>query len=107
MVLLKILQMNIAYSNPEGGQPIEEVFTQQEIEVLITLNGRFQGRTIKSQNHRNPSTLAWAAWVVGRLGGWKGYDSIGPPGVICLTKGLDRLSHIIEGVNLAKDMCTG
>ncbi len=105
--LLKILQMNIAYNDPEGGQPIEEVFTQQEIEVMTTLNRRLQGKKAKTQNQHNPSTTAWAAWVIGRLGGWKGYDSLGPPGVICLKRGLDRLSHIIEGVNLAKDMCTG
>lgn len=105
--LLKILQMNIAYNDPEGGQPIEEVFTQQEIEVLTTLNKRLQGKKAKTQNQHNPTTTAWAAWVIGRLGGWKGYDSLGPPGVICLKRGLDRLSHIIEGVNLAKDMCTG
>jgi len=105
--LLKIIQMNIAYNDPEGGQPIEEVFTQQEIEVLTHLNKGLQGATRKTQNHHNPTTTKWAAWIVGRLGGWKGYDSLGPPGVICLKKGLDRLSHIIEGVNLAKDMCTG
>jgi len=80
--LLKILQMNIAYNDPEGGQPIEEVFTQQEIEVLTTLNKRLQGKKAKTQNQHNPSTTAWATWVIGRLGGWKGYDSLVPPGVI-------------------------
>ena len=105
--LLKILQMNIAYNDPEGGQPIEEVFTQQEIEVLIHVNKSLQGTTEKTQNHHNPKTTRWATWIVARLGSWKGYNSLGPPGVICLKRGLDRLNHIIEGVNLAKDMCTG
>ena len=71
--MLKILQMNIAYNDPEGGQPIEEVFIQQDIAVLTTLNKGLQGKTIKTQNHHNPSTAAWAAWVIGRLGGWKCY----------------------------------
>ena len=84
--LLKILQMNIAYSDPEGGQPVGEVFTEQEIEVLTYLNKTLQGKTQKTQNHHHATKTKWAAWIIGRLGGWKGYDSQGPPGVICLKK---------------------
>lgn len=40
--LLKVLQMNIAYSQPEGGQPIEEVFTTEQIEVLYLMNKKLQ-----------------------------------------------------------------
>ena len=104
--LLKILQMNIAYSEPEGGQPIEEVFSGEEVKILAHLNKTLQGNTIKTQNHHPVQTTKWAAWIIGRLGGWKGYDSQGPPGVICLKKGLDRFNGIIEGFKIAKDMCT-
>lgn len=104
--LLKILQMNIAYSEPEGSQFIEEVFDKKEIKILSHLNKTLQGKTVKTQNHHNANTLKWAAWVIGRLGGWKGYDSQGPPGVICLKKGLDRFNGIMEGINIAEDMCT-
>lgn len=104
--LLKILQMNIAYSQPEGGQPIEEVFDAEQIEVLHLTNKKLQGRTIKLQNHHDPKRTKWAAWVIGRIGGWKGYDSQGPPGVIVLKRGLDRLSYIIEGTKLVKDVGT-
>lgn len=104
--LLKILQMNIAYSQPEGGQPIEEVFDAEQIEVLHLMNKKLQGRTIKLQNHHDPKRTKWAAWVIGRLGGWKGYDSQGPPGVIVLKRGLDRLSYLIEGTKLVKDVGT-
>lgn len=105
-VMLKILQMNIAYSQPEQGQPIEEVFSYQQIEALKLMNTKLQGNTYKQQNHNNPKYTKWAAWVVGRLGGWKGYDSLGPPGVIVLKRGLDRLSYIIEGIKLVKDVGT-
>lgn len=105
--LLRILQMNIAYNQPEEGQPIEEVFTKEEIQVLHQMNIKLQGKTKKSQNNNNTSKTKWAAWVIGRMGGWKGYDSLGPPGVITMKKGLDRLAHILEGIKLARDMCTG
>lgn len=104
--LLKILQMNIAYSQPEEGQPIEEVFDAEQIQVLKLMNKKLQGRTDKLKNHNNQKKTKWAAWVIGRIGGWKGYDSQGPPGVIVLLKGLDRLNYIIEGIKLAKDMGT-
>lgn len=38
--LQKILQMNIDYSDPEEGQPIEEVFTVEEISVLELMNNK-------------------------------------------------------------------
>lgn len=104
--LLKILQMNIAYSQPEGGQPIQEVFTEEEIKVLELMNKKLQGKTRKLQNHNDPKGTKWATWIVGRIGGWKGYDSQGPPGVIVLKRGLDRLSFIIEGTKLIKDVGT-
>jgi len=104
--LLKILQMNIAYADPEGGQPIEEVFDAEQIEALQLMNNKLQGRTTKLQNHHDPKRTKWAAWIIGRIGGWKGYDSQGPPGVIALKRGLDRLCYIIDGINLAKDVCT-
>jgi hypothetical protein len=104
--ILKILQMSIAYADPEGGQPIEDVYDPQQIDVLHKLNNNLQGKTKKQQNLNDPKKIKWAAWIVGRLGGWKGYDSQGPPGVIVLKRGLDRLGYIIEGVNLTKDVYT-
>jgi hypothetical protein len=104
--LLKILQMNIAYSQPEGGQPIEEVFDEEQIEVLQKLDKKLQGKTTKLKNTSDPKTTKWAAWIIARLGGWKGYDSQGPPGVIVLKRGLERLGFIIEGIRLEKDVGT-
>jgi len=104
--LLKILQMNIAYSQPEGGQPIEEVFDEEQIEVLHKLNRKLQGNTKKLSNNFNPKTTKWATWIIAKLGGWKGYESQGPPGVIVLKRGLERLGYIIEGIKLEKDVGT-
>ena len=104
--LLKILQMNIAYSQPEGGQPIEEVFDAEQIDVMHKLNRKLQGNTPKLRNNFDPKTTKWATWIIAKLGGWKGYDSQGPPGVIVLTRGLERLGYIIEGIRLEKDVGT-
>ena len=106
IAILKIMQMNIAYSDPEQGQPIEQVFEAIEIKALSLLNTKLQGKTFKQQNHNDPGRTKWAAWVIARLGGWKGYDSQGPPGVIVIKRGLERLSYIIEGIRLFEDVGT-
>ena len=105
VALLKILQMNIAYATDEG-QPIEEVFDPDQIEVLKLINTKLEGKTQKLKNNYIVGNTKWAAWVIGRMGGWKGYDSQGPPGVITLIRGMERLGYIMEGMKLAKDVGT-
>lgn len=104
--LLRIFQMNMAYSEPEGGQPIEEVFTEKEVQCLNLLNDKLQGVTQKLRNNNDRSKLKWATWIIARLGGWTGYDSQGPPGVIVLKRGLDKFCNIYYGWTLAEDVGT-
>jgi len=70
----------------------------------MQMNVKLQGKTQKLQNKHNPKRTKWAAWVVGRMGGWKEYDSQGPPGVITLIRGMERLGYIIAGMKLTKDV---
>jgi hypothetical protein len=46
--------------------------------------------------------LAWASWIIGRLGGWKGYVSQRLPGVITLHEGMTRFYALYQGWLLAK-----
>lgn len=102
VALLKILQMRLSWDEPEGGQPIEEVFSQPEIECLKFLCQKMEGKTDKLRNHDNPKTLRWATWTIARLGGWKGYTSQGPPGPIVLKRGMERFGFIVQGYYMAK-----
>lgn len=105
--ILKIMQMRLAYSEPEGeGQLIKEVFTEQEIECLKKVNQKMQGKTVKQQNHYDPISVKWATWIIAKLGGWKAYSSQGPPGIIVLKRGLERFGYVLEGYLLIKDMGT-
>ena len=107
MAILKIMQMRLAYDDIEGeGQPIEEVFTEEEVDCLKKINEKLRGKTTKQQNQYNPNRTKWATWIIGRLGGWKAYSSQGPPGLIVLRRGLERFSYILEGYLLIKDMGT-
>lgn len=107
MAILKIMQMRLAYDDDEQqGQPITEVFTATEIECLEKVNLKLQGKTIKQQNQYNPQRTKWATWIIARLGGWKAYNSQGPPGLIVLKRGLERFSYVLDGYLLTIDMGT-
>jgi hypothetical protein len=103
---LRIFQMNLAYSEPEGGQPVTDVFTEPEITCLKHINKQMEGTTHKLQNNNDMTNLKWATWIVARLGGWKGYNSQGPLGIIVLKRGLDRFCNIFYGWQLAQDVGT-
>ncbi len=104
--LIRIMQMNIAYNEPEGGQDIYEVYDDNEIKCLANICQNIQGKTVKQQNHNDPKQLKWATWIIARLGGWKAYQSQGPPGIIVLKRGLDKFYDIYYGWQLAKDVGT-
>lgn len=73
-----------------GGEqlPVEIAFTPQEIEALAGINKALMGRTELQKNHHPPNTLAWAAWIIAKLGGWTGYASHRPPGPITFHNGM-------------------
>jgi len=98
---LRVMQLLLAHKN-QNSQPIEQVFDEKEITCLKVVNQTLQGDTEKSKNTNNPDRLAWATWVIARLGGWKNYDSKRPPGPIILKKGLDRFANIYHGWKLAQ-----
>ena len=53
---------------------------------LEQLNPKLEGNTKKQKNPYPPSSMAYAAWVVARLGGWSGYASQRPAGPITMWK---------------------
>ena len=86
----------------------EQTFNVSQLECLESLNDKYQGKTIKQQNQYKPYSLAWAAWIFARMGGWKGYESQRPPGFITIKEGMDRFEDIYIGYTLLKNevVCT-
>lgn len=83
-----------------SGQASEIVFTAAEIQTLEALLPRLEGATAKQKNPHPPRSLAWAAWVVAKLGGWDGYQSSKPPGPITFKHGLECFHGIAYGWSL-------
>lgn len=79
-----------------------EVFAPEELAVLAALLPRYEGKTSKQKNPHPPDSLAWCAWIVARLGGWKGYrQSEGPPGPVTMRRGYERFCTLRDGYLLA------
>ena len=81
-------------------QAAEIAFTAAEIETLEALVPRLEGATAKQKNPHPPRSLAWAAWVIAKLGGWDGYQSSRPPGPITFRHGLEYFHGIACGWSL-------
>jgi hypothetical protein len=86
-----------------GGEelPAEFVFSSEEIDALKAINKTLQGKTELQKNHHPTNTLAWAAWIIAKLGGWTGYASHRPPGPITFHMGLARFQILVTGRALA------
>lgn len=68
-------------------QPARLAFTEHEIKVIAILNARLPANTKRQKNPFPENTLAWAARVIAKLGGWHEYQAK-PPGPITFHNGL-------------------
>jgi hypothetical protein len=87
-----------------SGEPAAVAFDPADLATLQALGPRLEGGTAARRNPHPSRSLAWAAWLVARLGGWDGYASSRPPGPITLKRGLDRFRAIAAGWRL-RDVC--
>jgi hypothetical protein len=83
-----------------SGQGAEIAFTPAEVETLTALVPKLEGKTAPQKNPHPTKSLAWATWVIAKLGGWDGYPKSKPPGPITLRHGLQRFRAIAEGWSL-------
>jgi hypothetical protein len=105
--IIKIFQMRIAYEEDEtDGLPAEMCFEEPEVELLEKQSKKLEGKTEKQKNPYRVSSLRYAAWVIARLGGWKGYVRARKPGITTLWIGLKKFYDIYNGFVIGKDVST-
>lgn len=103
---LGVLRLLLA-ERGENEQPLAQLFSATEQACLGALTPRLEGKTAKQQNPHPPQTLAWAAWSIARLGGWKGYRSQHAAGPATYHRGLARFHSLCQGYLLATHvLCT-
>jgi Transposase DDE domain len=99
-----VITIQLLQARHGGPQSVHMVFTANEIAALTVLNQTLEARTKRLKNPHPPHSLAWAAWIIGRLGGWDGYPSSKPPGPITFKNGLEHFHAVAIGWSL-RDMC--
>lgn len=79
-------------------RPLADAFEPDDQPILEALSARLEGKTARQKNPHPKGTLAFAAWVIARLGGWTGY--YGKPGPQVMRRGLDDFRRIKFGTTL-------
>jgi len=99
---VRIMQIVIG-RNGQTGQSMADAIDPAHEPALTALNSRLEGRTETLKNPHPQASLAWFAWIVGRLGGWSGYTSRGykPAGPKTIARGLSRLDTFLKGWDMA------
>jgi len=90
---LKIATDAIRLTNARQGEefiPIEEMFDAEQQKTLAAANNDLSGKTKAVTNPHAENSLAYAAWIIARLGEWDGYQSQRPPGPMRMQRGLKR-----------------
>jgi hypothetical protein len=82
----------------KGKRPLEDVFEACEQPALEAASSRLEGKTLRQKNPHPKGSLAYAAWVCARLGGWTGY--YGKPGPLVMLRGLHQFRAIQLGWSL-------
>jgi Transposase DDE domain len=84
-------------------QPVSDGFNEIEVRVLRRIEQSLPGKTAKQLNPQPPDSLAWAAWIIARLGGWTGYASQKPPGPKTIHLGLTEFQALAQGWLLCEE----
>jgi hypothetical protein len=79
-------------------QRLDDGFEPADQPILEAISARLEGKTARQRNPHPKGSLAFAAWVMGRLGGWTGY--YGKPGPQVMRRGLDDYRRIKFGTTL-------
>lgn len=80
-------------------QLLTDAFDPDDQPVLEAISAKLEGKTERQRNPHPKGSLAFAAWVIARLGGWTGY--YGKPGSQVMRRGLQDFRAIKYGASLA------
>jgi hypothetical protein len=94
---VKVMQL-VAEREGQAKRLLSDVFDPDDKPALERVCQSLEGKTAKQKNPYPQGTLAYAAWVFARLGGWSGY--YGKPGPIIMLRGLTQFHAIKHGWSL-------
>jgi len=93
MATVQVIQL-LQARDGNSEQLISDVFSAEEADLIAKINPKLEGKTELRKNPHQADSLAFATWVIARLGGWKGYKTHRPPGIGTISRGLIRFFQI-------------
>jgi len=79
-------------------RPLSDAFEPQDTPLLEACCAQLEGKTQRQKNPHPKGSLAYAAWVCARLGGWTG--DYGKPGPVVMLAGWLEFQARKRGANL-------
>lgn len=92
-----VLQL-VRERDASAARPLLDALDAQDQPALEAVSQSLEGKTERQKNPHKKGSLAFAAWVFARLGGWTGY--YGKPGPVVILSGLIRFHAIKHGWTL-------
>jgi hypothetical protein len=83
-----------------SGQDARIAVSPPEIETLHALLPEPEGKTALQKTPHPPESLAWAAWIIAKPGGWDGCPRFKPPGPITFRHGLQFFKSLAHRSSL-------
>jgi hypothetical protein len=80
-------------------QNLTDAFDPADQPILEAVSRQLEGKTERQKNPHPSGSLAFASWVIARLGGWTGY--YGKPGPQVMRRGLEDFQRIKYGTTLS------
>jgi len=83
-------------------RPITDAFEPEDAPLLAAYCAKLEGKTARQKNPHPAGSLAYAAWVCARLGGWTGY--YGKPGPVVMLNGWQQFQagkaaiHVMQAI---------
>lgn len=96
---IRVLQL-VRDRDGTAARPVQDVFEPDDLPPLQAACAELEGKTERQKNPHPIGSLAYAAWVCARLGGWTGY--YGKPGPIVMLNGYRQFQAIQQGWRWAK-----
>lgn len=96
---IQVLQM-VRDRDGMGHRPLEDVFDPTDQPALEAVCVSLEGSTERQKNPHPEGSLAYAAWVCARLGGWTGY--YGKPGPVVMHHGFLQFKAMLHGWKLGR-----
>jgi hypothetical protein len=94
------VQQMVRDRDGNAGRPLEDVLDPADLPALEAIGRSLEGKTARQKNPHPPGSLASAAWVCARLGGWTGY--YGKPGPVVILQGFLRLKAMLHGWRIGR-----